>query len=461
MRPVTLSRALKDAVAPPYPTPQENLNLGDTPRPASKGLGPSVLPIFQQPVGGQLQSVPHSRERGQALLLLVVAMTIVFVTGAIAVDVGLWLSERRGAQTDADFPALAGAWELIDPTGNNTPQAIGAVNDWIGDNDEQGNLTLHNVVVDNSCFGVWDEDAVSVDVRHDSRTLFFSIFGFADEPNIGAHAKACAGAAQGLGNIVPFQIDNDPGPCFDTQEQPILTAFCPLELGAQGGNPRGMIDLEDQSGGGHCSQAGGSADIADLIEFGAPGNCLINGGNNCSPARNGPWDECVAMQPGNPQNVLDGTHRRLLRDGLCDATYGQDGDGIDDFDETVQAIPGTGGGPNTLYEPRDCDPVTEGTQISSRIITIVVLEHRPPPNAGNRGFPILAFAGFYLSGCTPEGMAVNSQDDTDPYCNTPPPPGFGTGHSVVWGQFMKLILSGGGVGEPNDSTTVFGISLVE
>src|SRR3989304_4876854 len=113
-------------------------------------------------------------------------------------------SSPWGAASD-----LGGGWELIDPTGNNTPQALAAVNDWISDNDEQGNLTLHNVVVDDSCFGVWDEDAVAVDVRHDSRTLFFSIFGFADEPNIGAHAKACAGAAQGLGNIVPFQIDND------------------------------------------------------------------------------------------------------------------------------------------------------------------------------------------------------------------------------------------------------------
>src|SRR3990172_8826472 len=156
--------------------------------------------------------------------------------------------------------------------------------------------------------------------------------------------------------------------------------------------------------------------------------------------------------PGNPQKVLNGVHKRVIRDGACDATYG-DGDGIDEFGETVvQQGPGGGPPPQRIYVPRDCDAATEGVQISPRLITIVVLDHPPPPNAGNRGFPIEAFAGFYIDGCTPEGVAVNSQADTDPDCNTPPPPGFGVGHGVVWGQFVKLILSGSGVGEPNNST---------
>ena len=32
-------------------------------------------------------------------------MTVIFVVGAIAVDVGLWLSEKRGAQSDEEDPA--------------------------------------------------------------------------------------------------------------------------------------------------------------------------------------------------------------------------------------------------------------------------------------------------------------------------------------------------------------------
>jgi len=34
------------------------------------------------------------------LILAVLGVTVIFLAGAIAIDIGLWLSERRGAQTD-------------------------------------------------------------------------------------------------------------------------------------------------------------------------------------------------------------------------------------------------------------------------------------------------------------------------------------------------------------------------
>ncbi|HEY8766157.1 MAG TPA: pilus assembly protein TadG-related protein, partial [Dehalococcoidia bacterium] len=61
-----------------------------------------------------------SEEHGQSLLLLVLAITVMFVIGAIVVDVGLWLSERRGSQTQADFSALAGAYELLNPAASSS-----------------------------------------------------------------------------------------------------------------------------------------------------------------------------------------------------------------------------------------------------------------------------------------------------------------------------------------------------
>ncbi len=456
------------------------------------------------------------RERGQAMMMLVLAMTVIFFVGALAVDVGLWLSEKRGAQTDADFPSLAGAWELL-PKMGGAAAAHNAVDEWAADNDETENLVVDNVVVNDSCFNQGAPDAVTVDVTHESTSLFFSIFGIVDDPDIQAHAKACAGAATGLGGVIPFEIDDNPGPCFDSQEKPIFTTFCPLELGAQGGNPRGMLDL--QAPGDYCSASGGSGDIENLIEWGASGNCFINGGSNCDPAKKGPWYDCVAVQTGNPAKVLDGVFKRVSRDGECDANYG-DGDGLDEFDETVQLL--SGSGPTGLYEGRDCDLSTEGKQISPRLVTIVVLEN--PPSPGNTGYPIVAFAGFYLAGCTPEGVVVTSQSQLDPECDrkkktstqgtiddlyvsapelgplpapaachhgtphgqqqncttpTPTPPpgptpvptptpaptppgGGGTGHSVVWGQFVKLVVTNqGGVSAPTDSTTIFGITLVE
>src|SRR3990172_5917562 len=98
-------------------------------------------------------------EGGQALILAVFLMTVVFVIGAIVVDVGLWVSERRGAQTDADFVALAGAWELLDPASDAT-DAVNAAMDSLTANDEQGNASLAQpIVVDSSCFNQGKNDA--------------------------------------------------------------------------------------------------------------------------------------------------------------------------------------------------------------------------------------------------------------------------------------------------------------
>ena len=428
------------------------------------------------------------------LIVMVGVMTLVFVVGAIAVDIGLWVSERRGAQTDADFIALTGAWELIDP-GASEADAIAAANAALTGNDEQLNADIANIDVDLT------ERCVSVDVSHDSSRLFSALFGLSTDPEIGAHAKACAGAALAPGNLVPFQIDNNPGPCFDTSEEPIFTSMCPLELGAQSSNPRGMLDLDASED--YCSEAGGSGNIEDLIVNGAPGICLINETGTCSPANGGPWYDCAAVQTGNPKKVLDGVAARLANEGACDAN----GDGVEDFLETVELVFDTGDPTTGIYEARDCDPSTDGKQISWRLVSLIVFEEPPPKNAGNTGFPIDSIAGFYLAGCAPESVVVDDESDLDRDCTgdydtaripggdlyvmsgnpaplvghcgapgighgggppgpCPPGPGPGPGggapgHAVVYGRFVNLIAPSGDIGDPTDQTTLFGIALVE
>jgi hypothetical protein len=179
-----------------------------------------------------------------------------------------------------------------------------------------------------------------------------------------------------------------------------------------------MLDLE--APGNYCSQSGGSGDIENLIANGAPGSCMINPGDTCDPANVGPWYNCVAVQDGNPQKVIDGVRTRVARDGACDANFGN-GDGIDDFDETViVTFPDPGGDPfKNIYSPRDCDPSEDGVQISSRLVTIIVLEN-PPTTGGSEGYPIYAFAGFYISGCADESIDVQVTPDLiDPDCGGP------------------------------------------
>ena len=456
-------------------------------------------------------------------MLLIFALVVVPVTaglGVVAVDASMWQSERRGAQKDADLAALAGALELAkkDPNSGDAADATDAATNSSGVNDEAGNASIKNLTVDNSCFGVWDYDAVTIDVDHDSRTFFGEMFGMNIAPEIGGHAKACAGAAQAPNNLVPIQIDTTLSPCFDGNGEPRYTELCPIEFGSQDANPRGIIDLQAPDG--WCSQAGGSGDIEDLIEFGSPSTCLINTEDTCDPNKNGPWMDCVAVQSGNPTNVARAFEGRIAREGACDTN----GDGIESFDETVEVAFDNGDAFTNLYEPRDCEPNTDGTQISPRLVTIIVLED-PPTGSSNTGHPIYAFAGFYVSGCIVTDDDGLDESDLDPFCDVPgggnasanpagssasfvslnaadcgngknkptctpvpsptpgpsatptPKPGGGggggggggscgggnggCGHVVVWGRFVNLIFAGHEAGPPTDATTIFSISLVE
>src|SRR5438552_19203264 len=68
------------------------------------------------PSGGNPPSrMSARRERGQMLILFVMGATVIFVIGAIVVDIGLWVTERRKAQAAADFAALAAATQLGNP----------------------------------------------------------------------------------------------------------------------------------------------------------------------------------------------------------------------------------------------------------------------------------------------------------------------------------------------------------
>ncbi len=404
-------------------------------------------------------------QRGQALIMFVGIFTIIAVAGAISVDFGLWFSERRGAQKDADVSALAGARELLDfeaPTPSDEAAAIAVAGTWVEINDQQDNASLAQPVqVGTSCFADDPDDdpnrldSVTVDVNHESRSLFASIFGLG-EPDIGAHAMACAGSVITIeGGGVPIQVDTG-GPCFDTG-LPKYDELCPLEYGSQDDNPRGIIDLDADDD--YCSQAGGSGDITELIEWGATGTCSTHpdGADGvCDPENNGPWYDCVATQAGTPKKVLTGFLNRLSREGYCDT----DSDGIDSFDEATDG-PISGSGPNALYEPALCD----NDEVSPRIITIIVLGENPPENSGNTGYPIVAFAGFYVAGCkaskdpieTPPSMDDLTEEEKkcDVGGKGNPP-----GHVVVFGQFVNLTVPGE-VGAFDPTSTLMGVSLGE
>jgi Putative Flp pilus-assembly TadE/G-like len=436
-----------------------------------------VLTAKEEMVGHFVKMLAQARkERGQMLIMLVLLFTVIVAAGAVSIDVGLWLSERRGAQSDADLLALAGAWELLDES-SSQQDARDAVDEWLVDNEESGNTSLaQEPTIDNSCFGVWDLDAVAVDVDHESRSLFSGIFGVV-APEIGAHAKACAGAAEGPGSNPVLPFETDPFSLCFTNGQPNVGGDCVIEFGSQGpGSQRGFVDVR---AGEYCSNGGGGGGSAARIEsiaLGAQGTCLINQGSppSCDPDRpSGEWFDCVASQGGNAADIVRGVRCRLTGstgsgqncpqtnpEPLCDNLAGGNNNGIDDFEETVIDT-GLDANGHPIYEVRDCDPGEAGLQASPRIGSIFVLPENPNNN-GNSPDPIIAFAGFYLKGC-------HAARGNQALPNVPPQTTDQkkcifqgqTGHVAIWGTFVNLLTSGGGVGQPNPGSTIFGIALVE
>src|SRR2546422_7806217 len=70
------------------------------------------------------------RERGQTLLMFVLALTVLLGFTAMAIDVGLFFQDRRHLQNTADAAALAGAVEL--PL--NTVGAKNRAEEWAANN---------------------------------------------------------------------------------------------------------------------------------------------------------------------------------------------------------------------------------------------------------------------------------------------------------------------------------------
>jgi hypothetical protein len=128
--------------------------------------------------GASLVKQSAQSERGQALILWILAATVILVMGAVVVDVGLWLTERRRAQNAADFAALAAATELH-PGGD--PVTVGerfAQRNGFGAPDATVTVTTpYN----------GDDDLVEVTIEQSAPMLFADIFG-AGPFDIGARA---------------------------------------------------------------------------------------------------------------------------------------------------------------------------------------------------------------------------------------------------------------------------------
>ena len=353
---------------------------------------------------------------------MLVAITVIFAMGAIALDFGLWLTERQGAHKDADSASLAGAFELLrqhfaDPADNDPASvraaAEDAVYDWAGLNGLNQADVGQMLIADTDCLGPSPVIySVSMAAEHHAPALFTSIFGGV-APEIGAPATACVGSIFATRGILPvaIQIDGPRSNCWadldgDGIAEPRLGATCDLNFGDGESNHATSIRLYDS--GDACSDRniGGYAEWRRQVgNSGAGSECHVyNYFPDVSRCDSDPGG-CVYALPGlGSDNTLLAFQRLLSNEGDCDRKFG-DRDGTDEFREIVV---GANGDPNApadmVFLRRDCT--------SPRLLTLVVVDSFP--EQPSQPMPVEAFATFLLAGCeTEDRFEPRCEDDDD------------------------------------------------
>jgi Flp pilus assembly protein TadG len=139
-------------------------------------------------------------ERGQGLVLVALAMTVLLGIVALAVDVGLLLHERRTVQNAVDAMVLAGAAELPD----DPDLAIENANEWALKNGiTAGEIQSISVTTTNV-----PNDTLVVELNRDFSFVFGRVMGLL-ETDIGAGASAMMGSPVGAGGLKPWVVTDE------------------------------------------------------------------------------------------------------------------------------------------------------------------------------------------------------------------------------------------------------------
>lgn len=354
---------------------------------------------------------------GQVVVLTAFALFAFAAFAAISVDVGLYMVDRRDAQSDVDKAALAGAIELTlsnSSASADEAAAQAAVLNWAGKNGidlSEPGLTLTSNVI-RTCFSADDgvPTGVEVTLEREPAWFFMSILGPTDDWRVRTTATACAGLPVEMSGMMPFAISRT-GSCFKPSGGDYVPRYgerCDVVMAS---NTTGLVSELGLSTSGACDSGNSSANVLEQnIVNGATVSCRIG-------------DTVKANSGHNVGKTYDGIRTRLTSaaQGRCDASYTgtnfgasnaalnaavttplaspSNGDGMDDFYE-IWEWDGTGH-PGVKLTPRDCDPGTPGVQTSPRnVVLIVIQDYTVEDGIHNKSYIVRDFARAYIEGCT-------------------------------------------------------------
>jgi Flp pilus assembly protein TadG len=204
----------------------------------------------------------RNNERGQAIVLTVLALTVLVGMCAVVLDVGAWFRTDRRLQQTADAAALAGAQDLPD---NPTLAKTTALNYA----DKNGGDVAGADIVVTSTFQ--PNDTIAVTAKKSEVGIFSKIFGVT-ATNISAGAKARVGPPAQALHVAPMTVycghpkihdcDGSSTPDFGPGN-PTWMEFD--KMGAPGAF--GMLDLSDGvvEGGGQGGGTPGTSEQAEWI----------------------------------------------------------------------------------------------------------------------------------------------------------------------------------------------------
>jgi hypothetical protein len=184
---------------------------------------------------------PRNDERGQVLVLTVVALTVLLGMTALVLDVGHWFRTQRRLQGTADAAALAGAQALPDSPGNADSLAL----NYAGMNG--GGVAAADIAITSTN---QSNDTIFVESHTVEPGFFSKIFGI-DNVDIHARAKAIVGPPAQARYVAPMVVfcDHQLIRDCDGKNTPIFGAETTLNydpMGAPGAF--GMLNLDGGNG---------------------------------------------------------------------------------------------------------------------------------------------------------------------------------------------------------------------
>ena len=205
--------------------------------------------------GGHLQL---RSERGQVVVLTVVAMVVILGMAAMAIDVGSWYQSQRHEQAVVDAAALAGAQALPD----DPAQAVSLAVNYAGKN----GVTLTPSEV-NISSAVGANDTIRVAAARPAPTFFAKIFGL-NSVQVGASAAARTGLPAAARYVAPIvvpitnpMLQCTPPPCSGATSIDLLDLHNPGSGNAAGSFA--LLDLIQNDGG-----SVGSSILAGWMAYG-------------------------------------------------------------------------------------------------------------------------------------------------------------------------------------------------